>query len=65
MKLKTNKSTRKRISSVSKNGILMRNKMSAQHLVPGKSKRAKKTTDRKQAVSDSDAKRIKKLIPYL
>jgi len=65
MKLKTNKSTAKRIVSVSKSGTLMRNKMSAQHLCPGKSKRAKKTTDRKEAVNSTDVKRIHKLIPYL
>lgn len=65
MKLKTNKSAKKRIVSVSKSGILMRNKMSAQHLTTGKSKRSLKNTDKKVAVDKTDLKKLKKLLPYL
>lgn len=64
MKLKTNKSISKRVASVSKSGILMRNKMSAQHLCPGKSKRSKMNRNKKVAFSNEDTKRIRKLIPY-
>lgn len=65
MKLKTNKSAKKRIVSVSKSGIFMRNKMSAQHLTTGKSKRSLKNTDKKVAVDKTDLKKLKKLLPYL
>lgn len=65
MKLKTNKSAKKRIVSVSKSGILMRNKMSAQHLTTGKSKRAKNNTDRKTAIHPADLKKMKQMVPNL
>ncbi len=65
MKLKTNKSTKKRITAVTKRGILMRSKMSAQHLCPGKSKRTKQNRMKNTPIEKNDLKRIKKLIPYL
>lgn len=64
MKLKTVKSAAKRIQTITGSGKAMRLKMSAQHLTPGKSKRALKTTKMLVPVSKADIKRIKRLLPY-
>ena len=63
MKLKTLKTARKRITNITKNGILMRRKLSTQHLTTGKSKRALQGSTKKVAIHKADAKKIKKLIP--
>lgn len=64
MKLKTNKTVQKRIQTITGSGKALRLRMSAQHLTPGKSKRALKSTKMLVAVHPSDVKRIKKLLPY-
>jgi len=63
MKAKTVKTARKRITSVTKNGKLMRRKLSAQHLTTGKSKRTLRNSTKKVAMSQADTKKIRKLIP--
>lgn len=64
MKLKTSKTARKRIQTITGSGKAMRLRMSAQHLAPGKSKRALKSTKMMFAIDRSDIKRLKKLLPY-
>lgn len=64
MKLKTSKTAQKRIQNITGSGKVLRLKMSAQHLAPGKSKRTLKSTKQLLAVSASDIKRIKRLLPY-
>lgn len=64
MKLKTAKTARKRIQTVTASGQAMRLKMSAQHLAPGKSRRTRKGSKFLLAVHKSDIKRLKKLLPY-
>ena len=63
MKAKTVKTARKRITNVTKNGKLMRRKLSAQHLTTGKSKRTLRNSTKKVAMSQADTKKIRKLIP--
>ena len=64
-KLKTSKSAAKRIIKVSKNGKIIRRKMSAQHRTKGKSTRTLLSSRKQKNVSKSDTKKIKKLIPYI
>ncbi len=64
-KIKTVKTAAKRISRITKNGKIMRLQMSAQHLARRKSKRAKQNANNQVIVNQSDAKNIKKLVPYL
>ena len=64
MKVKTSKSAKKRIVKITKKGKVIRRKLSAQHLVAGKSKRTLASARRKAAVSSSDAKKIKRMVPY-
>ena len=63
MKLKTVKSARKRII-ITGRGKFLRRKISAQHLVRGKSKRARQQAGKATQISRADLKKIKKLIPY-
>ena len=63
MKAKTVKTARKRITNITKNGKLMRRKLSAQHLTTGKSKRTLRNSTKKVALSQADTKKIRKLIP--
>lgn len=64
MKLKTSKSARKRIKNFTKNGKIIRAKMSGQHLRAGKSKRTKQSADKSRVVHKTDERKIKKMIPY-
>lgn len=63
MKQKTVKTAKKRVLKITKNGKLLRRKLSAQHLVAGKSKRVRKSTDKKTTLKKADTKKIKRMIP--
>ncbi len=63
-KLKTSKSAKKRIVKISKKNKIIRKKMSAQHRTKGKSKRTLTQSTRNAVLSNTDAKKIKKLLPY-
>lgn len=63
MKLKTVKSAQKRIK-ITRQGKLLRRKLSAQHLTQGKSKRARRGAGKLSQVARADKNKIKKLIPY-
>ena len=65
MKVKTSKSAKKRIVKITKKGKIIRRKLSAQHLVAGKSKRTLSNSRRKANVSRADAKKIKRMVPYI
>lgn len=60
MKLKTHKATVKRIK-ITKNGKLLRLKAAKSHLLTHKSERSKASL----VVSKNDAKKVKRLAPYL
>jgi ribosomal protein L35 len=64
MKLKTVKTAQKRIANITGTGKALRLRMSAQHLAPGKSKRALKGTKIFAHISRADIKRIKRMLPY-
>lgn len=64
-KLKTSKSAAKRIIKLTKNGKYLRRAMSVQHLVSGKSKRAKQSSKNVYVVSSASKRQIKKLLPYM
>jgi ribosomal protein L35 len=64
MKLKTVKSAKKRIVNITKNGKIIRRKMSAQHLVAGKSKRTRRSAVAETTLTKSFAKRVKQMVPY-
>lgn len=63
MKLKTVKSARKRVI-VSGRGKFLRRNLSAQHLAAGKSKRVRSAADKTVTISRTDAKKIKRMVPY-
>ncbi len=63
-KLKTVKSVAKRIQNITGTGKALRLRMSAQHLAPGKSKRALKSTKKYLVIHSADIKRIKRMLPY-
>lgn len=65
MKLKTVKSASKRIVKITKTGKILHRKLSAQHLSAGKSKRVRSNADKTVAFNKADAKKIKKMVPYL
>lgn len=65
MKQKTVKSARKRIVKITKNGKIIRRKLSAQHLSAGKSKRTRSNADKTVTLKKADVRKIKKLVPYL
>lgn len=65
MKQKTVKSAAKRIVKITKNGLVLHRKTSAQHRVAGKSKRVRSLADKTVAFNHADAKNIKKMVPYL
>jgi len=62
-KIKTNRSCRKRFK-ITKKGKIKRCKASRGHLRTGKSRKRKRHLRKATLVSKSDAKRIKKLLPY-
>ena len=64
-KLKTVKSAAKRIVKLTANGKLMRLNMASQHLARRKSKRACKNALSKAVINPVDAKKIRRLVPYL
>lgn len=61
-KFKAKTTVKKRISKITKSGILLRNKISARHLVRRKSKRAKQNRMSKQSIKTNDIKKIKQLL---
>lgn len=63
MKQKTVKSAKKRVVKITKNGKVLRNTLSAQHLTSGKSKRVLRASDKKEKVKKADIKKIKRMIP--
>ncbi len=63
-KLKTNKTTAKRIKKITSNGKVMRRKTLAQHLVKRKTARTIGESGNDMLVSKSEAKKIKMLLPY-
>lgn len=65
MKLKTNKSAAKRIVGKTAGGKIRVRHTSAQHLATNKSKRVRKTASLSYTLNKSDAKRFKRLTPYL
>jgi len=62
MKQKTVKTADKRFKKTGK-GMLLRLKMSAQHLVMGKSKRTLRGSKKSTHVSPHDVKKIKRMLP--
>jgi ribosomal protein L35 len=65
MKLKTVKSAKKRIVRITVNGLVIHRKLSAQHRVKGKSKRVRSDARKTVAFNKADAKKIRKMVPYL
>lgn len=63
MKQKTTKSASKRVIRTG-SGKLLRRKVSAQHLVMGKSKRARRGRGKLSKISRGDLRKIKRLVPY-
>lgn len=61
-KFKAKTTVKKRVSKITKNGILLRNKISARHLVRRKSKRAKQNRMSKQSIKSNDIKKFKQLL---
>lgn len=64
MKLKTSKSAKKRIVKITKTGKVISRRLSAQHLVAGKTKRTKRATGKSFTIKKADAANLKKLVPY-
>lgn len=62
-KLKNSKTATKRIKNITRNGKILRRKMSAQHRMHGKNKKIKQRSKSYVKVTSADYKRIKKLIP--
>lgn len=62
MKQKTVKTAAKRVIKTGR-GKLRRRKLSAQHLVAGKSKRTLKKSRKLENFSSADIKKIKRMIP--
>jgi ribosomal protein L35 len=65
MKLKTRKSAAKRIVKITKNGLVLHRKLSAQHRSTGKSKRVRRDADKTVAFNKTDSKKIRQLVPYM
>lgn len=65
MKLKTVKSAMKRIVRMTKTGKILHRKLAAQHRSGGKSKRVRSDADKTVAFTKADAKKIRKMVPYL
>ena len=61
-KLKTSKTTSKRIKKVTKNGLIIHRNMSAQHRMYGKNKKTKMRSAQTSTLSSANIKRMKKLI---
>lgn len=64
MKQKTVKSAQKRIIKTG-SGKILRRKITAQHLVMGKSKRARRLSGKRAKISSADLRKIKRLVPYM
>ncbi len=62
--LKTNKAAAKRFKLTGK-GKLKRKKAFARHILTSKSQNRKRNLRKASVLKESDAKRIKKLIPYV
>lgn len=63
MKQKTVKSAQKRLTKTG-SGKILRRKMTTQHLVMGKSKRARRASGQKVAIDQADQRKISRLVPY-
>lgn len=61
-KFKAKTTVKKRVSKITKTGILLRNKVSARHLVRRKSKRARQNRMSKQSIKSNDIKKFKQLL---
>lgn len=64
-KLKNSKTLLKRIKKITRQGKVLRRKMSAQHRMHGKNKKIKARTRQNPVISSANYKIIKKLIPNL
>lgn len=64
-KLKTSKTVSKRIKKLTSTGLIMRRRMSNQHLARRKSKRSRKQNENDTIFSATDTQRIKRMAPYL
>ena len=62
-KLKTNKSAAKRLRRT-KSGLLKKRNAGRQHILGKKSRKRKRQLRKAGYVSQSDAKRIRRLLPY-
>ena len=65
MKLKTNKSAIKRVVGKTGSGKIRVRHTSAQHLATNKSKRVRQAASLSYTLKKSDARRFKRLTPYL
>lgn len=63
MKQKTVKSAQKRIIKTG-SGKILRRKMTTQHLVMGKSKRARSQSGKSILISNADKRKVRRLVPY-
>ena len=63
-KMKTSKSTAKRIVKITANDKMMTRRMSAQHRRKGKTKRAKRESHLLFEVHAGDQKKLRRLVPY-
>lgn len=63
-KMKTVKSAAKRIQRITRTGLILRSKMSAQHRRKGKSKRTKREAGTLLAVVKGDQKKLLRMLPY-
>lgn len=64
-KLKTVKTAVKRVVGVTKNGKIRVRNQSAQHLATNKSSRSVHSAGHTTLLSDGDAKKVKKMTPYI
>jgi len=63
-KLKTNKTTSKRVVRITGGGKLLRRNILSQHLVARKSRRTIKASGEKKEFSPAEEKKLRKIIPY-
>lgn len=63
-KMKTSKSAAKRILRITRQAKLISRHMSAQHRRKGKSKQVKRQSHTTLVVTQGDAKKLKRMLPY-
>ena len=64
-KLKTVKSAVKRVVGITKAGKIRVRNLSAQHLATNKSNRANQLSNLTSSLCKGDAKKVRKMVPYL